>query len=123
MELRQYISIVWKWLWLIVLATVIAGGSSYYASRSMPSIYQASTTLMVGQTIQNSNTTGQDINTSVQLAETYAQVATRQSILEATAQALGFGTNWQMLRGRVNASVRQVPVAGYRGAGYRIRSG
>lgn len=107
MELRQYVSIIWKWLWLIVLATVIAAGSSYYASRSMPRIYQTSTTLMVGQTIQNRNASGQDIWTSQQLAEAYAQVAVRQTVLQGVADALGFGESWETLKGQVNASARQ----------------
>jgi capsular polysaccharide biosynthesis protein len=115
MELRQYVNIIWKWLWLIVLATVIAAGSSYYASRSMPRIYQTSTTLMVGQTIQNRNASGQDIWTSQQLAEAYAQVAIRQAVLQGVADALGF-ESWEMLK--CQRQTRH-PFAGHPGRRYR----
>ena len=105
MELRQYVTMIWKWLWLIVLATVIAAGSSYWASQSVIPVYQSAVTLMVGQVIQNPNATSQDLFTSQQLGQTYAQMAMRQPILQATVDALDLGTSWMALKGRVNASL------------------
>ncbi len=108
MALRQYVSVVWRWLWLILLATGIAAASSYWASRSMPFVFQSSTTLMVGQAmIQDPNVTSQDIMLSQQLAQTYVQMATRQPILQATIDALGLGTSWTELKERVNVSLVQ----------------
>ncbi len=108
MELRQYVAVIWRWLWLIVLATAIAAGSSYWASRSMPLVFQSSTTLMVGQSIiQDPNVTSQDLMLSQQLAQTYVQMATRQPILQATIDSLGLGTRWDELKTRVNASLVQ----------------
>ncbi len=107
MELRQYFAVVWKWLWLIVLGSGIAAGSSYMASRNMPRIYQTSTTLMVGQVIQNPNPNTQDLFTSEQLAQTYAQMVTRRPVLQATVEALNLGTSWMALKGRVQASIIQ----------------
>ncbi|MCS7260868.1 MAG: Wzz/FepE/Etk N-terminal domain-containing protein, partial [Anaerolineae bacterium] len=62
MTLRQYFTVVWRWLWLIVLAGAVAGGSAYIASLSMPRVYQSTTTLMVGQkAIRDPNVTAQDL--------------------------------------------------------------
>jgi succinoglycan biosynthesis transport protein ExoP len=105
MELRQYATVIWRWLWLIILATGIAAGSSYLASGPMPRIYAATVTLMVGQTIQNPNASAQDIFTSEQLAQTYGQMVTRQPILQATVDALGLETSWLGLKGQVSASL------------------
>ncbi|MGQ9787432.1 MAG: polysaccharide biosynthesis tyrosine autokinase [Anaerolineae bacterium] len=108
MTLRQYFTVVWKWLWLIVLAGAVAGGSAYVSSQSMPRIYQSTTTIMVGQkVIQSPNVTSQDIFISQQLAQTYVQMATRQPILQATIEALGLKEDWMALRERVNASLVQ----------------
>lgn len=108
MALGQYASTIWRWLWLIVLATVIAAASSYYASLSMAPIFQSSATLMVGQTaLQNPNITPQDIYLSEQLAQSYSQVATREPVLQAAVDGLGLDTSWAELRGRVNASLIQ----------------
>ena len=108
MTLRQYFTVVWRWLWLIVLAGAVAGGSAYVSSRSMPRVYQSTTTLMVGQkAIRDPNVTAQDLYVSQQLAQTYVQMATRQPILQATIEALGLKEDWTTLRGRVNASLVQ----------------
>ena len=103
MELKQYVSTLWEWKWLIVLATIVAAVSSYWATARMPRVYKTTTTLMVGQVIQSANPTGQDFWTSEQLAESYAQLVCRQPILEATIDALGLDMWWGSLAERVNA--------------------
>jgi len=108
MALRQYFSIVWRWLWLIVLAGSIAGGAAYLSTRGATPIYQSTATLMVGAGImQNPNANTSDIFISQQLAETYVQVATRQPVLQGAVEALGMGNDWNVLRGRVSASIVQ----------------
>lgn len=108
MELKQYITPLWKWNWLVVLATVIALISSYWATARMPRIYRTSTTLMVGRFIQVSDPSAQDFYTSQQLAQSYVQMVRRGPILKATVDALGLSIGWQGLAGQVSAS----PVAG-----------
>ena len=106
MELRQYAATVWKWLWLIVLSTGIAAGASYLTSRSMPRIYQATATLMVGQyLLQNPNASPSDFYTAEQLAQSYAMFATYQPVLEGAVKELGWDIEWQALKGQVNASM------------------
>jgi non-specific protein-tyrosine kinase len=107
MELRQYWSIVWKWMWLIVLSTGIAGVSSYVATSQSPRIYQASTTLLIGQSIQNLNANAQDIYTSQQLALTYVQIVRTEAVLQGAIDALGLKMSPDQLRGTVNASIVQ----------------
>lgn len=103
MELRQYLKSVLRWWWLLLLSTGIAAGASYAASMQQPRIYQTTTTLMVGQVIQKDNPSYNDFTTTERLAESYAQMATRQPILQAAVEALGLKMNWQGLKGRVNA--------------------
>jgi len=35
MELRQYVAVIWRWLWLIVLGIVLAAGTAYVVSDNM----------------------------------------------------------------------------------------
>ena len=102
MEL-QYLKGILRWWWLILLSTGIAAGASYYASLQQPKVYQTTTSLLVGQVIHKSNPTGQDFATLELLAESYAQMATRQPILQATIDSLGLQIDWGSLKGQVYA--------------------
>lgn len=105
MELKDYALALWKWRWLILLATVMAGGMSYWTTSQMPFQYQTTTTLRVGQFLENPDPRGWDFNTSQQLAQSYAQAAQRQTILKATVDALGLEWPWQLLARNVTVVV------------------
>jgi non-specific protein-tyrosine kinase len=103
MELLQYFNIIRKWIWLIVLATALAAGSSLIASLLAVPVYRTTTTLIVSQIIENPNPNSGDIFASQQLAQTYVQLATKEPILNATVRALGLRQDWTSLRGQVSA--------------------
>jgi succinoglycan biosynthesis transport protein ExoP len=88
-ELTRYFRAIRKWWWLIAVSTLVAGVSSYFAVSRMPRIYQASTTIMVGQGLQTANPNSQDLYISEQLAQTYREMVTRGPILGGAAEALG----------------------------------
>jgi len=50
-ELRQYLAIIRKWLWLIVLGTALAGGTAFLVSRHMIPVYHASAILLTNQAL------------------------------------------------------------------------
>ncbi len=97
MELRQYGAILLKWLWLIVLGTLLAGGTAFIVSRTMTPVYQASTTLMVSQ---GSNPTISDytsILTSQQLAKTYGELLKKRPVLEGVVDELNLSLTAEQL--------------------------
>ena len=102
MELRHILATLWKWAWLIVLATAVAAVSSWLAVRAEPAIYQTSTTLMIGHTIQQVAPSSADFYTSERLAQTYAELIQREPVLKGTAAALGFEDQWRRLREQVS---------------------
>jgi len=89
MELIEYWNIFKRWWWLMVACVLVSSGSSYIGTRGMPRIYQATTTVIVGQTLQQANPSSGDLYISQQLAQTYAQMVQRQPILGGAARALG----------------------------------
>ena len=89
MELKRYFSAIKQWWWLLVAATLVATISGYIAVSRMPRIYQATTSLMVGQSLREANPTNQDLYISGQLAQTYREIVTRQPILRGAAESLG----------------------------------
>ncbi len=47
MELRQYLTVIRRYLWLILLTTALATGAAFYASVTTPPTYQATATLEI----------------------------------------------------------------------------
>lgn len=89
MEFKEYILPLRKWWWLIVASTLAATVASFLATQRQPPIYQSRTTIMVGRAIENPNPSGNDLWLTQQLANTYADIAKRAPIKEATMAALG----------------------------------
>jgi polysaccharide biosynthesis transport protein len=103
MELREYTAIARKWLWLFVLATVVAAVSAWVATRFMPRQYRSQTTMMVGRGTADPNPEYTAFYLSQGLAESYAQMATREPVLSGVVHALGLSTDWEVLKGMVQA--------------------
>ena len=82
MELRQYFSIIWKWLWLIVLGTFLAGGTAYVVSKNMTPIYQASATLLISEARSPEMSDYTSLLTSERLAKTYSELLKKRPIME-----------------------------------------
>ncbi len=89
MNIRDYVNPLIKWWWLILIATLVAGASSYYVTRPLPPIYQARTTLVAGTAFFQLNPSGTDFGLGQDLAQTYVNIATLDQVKEATKKALG----------------------------------
>ena len=90
MELRQYWELLRKWLWLILLTTVIAALAAYFFSSRQTPIYRASTRLLVSQSVSNSASLQYaDILAAERLSSTYAQMLTARPLLKAAIDKAG----------------------------------
>jgi non-specific protein-tyrosine kinase len=107
MELRQYLSIARKWWWLILLSTVLGAGAGFLFSQRQSPVYQATSVLVVGRSIQSTELTSADIWTSEQLARTYADMAGFQPVLQGVVEAISLDDSWQGLGDRVKVSPRR----------------
>jgi capsular exopolysaccharide synthesis family protein len=89
MELNVYFKPLRRWWWLLLASTLLAAGSSYWYVKQQPSLYEATTTLMIGQGFEDPNPTGMEFALSQQLTETYADLVQRRPVREQTMAALG----------------------------------
>ncbi len=89
MKTKEYFLPLLKWWWLLLLAAIAGGVSAFYTTRPLPSVYLARTTLVIGNSIYNLNPTQDEIYMGLQLAQTYAGVAMREPVRNATMAALG----------------------------------
>jgi polysaccharide biosynthesis transport protein len=88
MELVQYIRLVRRWLWLLILAGFIGGSISFISRVSQAQQYQAQTLIQIGGFIQAQNPNQAEISTGIALTETYAQLVRTQNVLNSTVDAL-----------------------------------
>lgn len=93
-----------RW-WLILLFVLLGAAAGYGWSSMMQPTYQATTSVMVGESLQASDLTKQDLEASQQLAQTYADLVRRQPVLSGASAALGLDTSWESLRDRVNVDL------------------
>jgi capsular exopolysaccharide synthesis family protein len=100
-DLGRYARVIWRWLWLIVLAVGIASVVSFYASTLLPKLYLSSVTLLVGEETTSPKVSAEDIGVSQRAAVIFAGMARRQPVLQATVDALRLPLNWRELQTRV----------------------
>lgn len=100
-ELRRYIIVIFRRWWVFVLAVLITAAIGYTITQRQPRTYKATATIMVGQPIQATNLSELDFKTGEQLAQTYAEIALRQPVLQGVVTALDLNDSWQTLRKQV----------------------
>lgn len=88
-ELQRYLRPVLRWWWLVLLATVLGGVSAFVLMRQRPPVYISTGTVMVGTALQERNPDSQQLSLTQGLAQTYARIAQRPSVKNATMAALG----------------------------------
>lgn len=91
-----------RYWWIPVVGIVLAGvmGASYAYSREP--VYQAKSSVIIGQTIQAINPSRSSIEIINLLGLTYSDLATREPVLQATIDALNLDVAWNQLAGRVD---------------------
>lgn len=105
MELRQYFLIIRRWLWLIVLCTLLGAVSAYLVSSRMTPVYSASTTLLVYQAPSSGSSEYSDILTSERLARTYSKMLKGQAVMEEVISKLGLKETAEELKERVSVEL------------------
>jgi capsular polysaccharide biosynthesis protein len=83
---------------------ILGAAAGYGASTLMDPVYQAKTSVIVGQVLIDPSLTAEELDTSQQLSVTYADMIRRQPVLEAAARALRLDVPWRQLQQRVHAA-------------------
>jgi non-specific protein-tyrosine kinase len=103
MDLRRQGQVVRSWLWLLIASLLLAGGAAYLVSISLPKVYEAQVTLLVGQSSSSSTPNYNDLLASQRISQTYADLATTGTILGQVMANAGLGVTVDEFRGRVKA--------------------
>ena len=103
-ELRRILAIVLRRWWWLVLATVLAAAAANIISRQQTPVYQATTSVLVGDSIKSTRVDRTDIQVSEALVQTYVEIARRQPVLEGVVRALNLNESWQALNSQIQVT-------------------
>jgi tyrosine-protein kinase len=104
MELRKVITTVLGRWWLVVILIAIGATLGYAISRAQTPVYQATTTVLVGESITSTHVDRVDIQISDALIGTYVEVARRQPVMQGAVTTLNLNESWQNLSKRVTVT-------------------
>ena len=90
MEIRQYLLLLRKWAWLLILGGVLGGIVSYGYSKLQPDLYQTSTKIMVSAAQDQGMQYYYMAYNDIQLAQSYAQIINTEPIMQALGDKLGY---------------------------------
>lgn len=105
MELEQYIRVVKRWLWLIIVAAFIGGGIGFITTTGRPTFYTASTTVAIGHYLQDANPTTAQIIIGQGLSDTYKELVTTRNILQGVVDQLNYQVDPEALRSLIATDI------------------
>ena len=91
-DIKEYFYLLWSWIWLILLAGVIAGAAAYLVSIRTTPIYQSSTRLLVSDPPALSNVNYGGMVSSQNMTSTYAQMMVDDPVLQGVIDQLKLHT-------------------------------
>jgi capsular exopolysaccharide synthesis family protein len=97
-EIRRYPRVIWKWLWLIIVCTVIAGAVAYVLSSRIEPVYRATATVVVQAT--TSPIPGYDYSQPAVVA--HAELMRKESVMEQVITSLGLPYSTAALRAKTS---------------------
>lgn len=89
---QKFFRAIWRWLWLVVLVTVLSGLITYLVSKNAPTTYEAEARLIVGPGLDSPVLDLDTLRTSGQLIQTYADMARTPSFRRSIVSRLGLNT-------------------------------
>ena len=105
MEIRRYIAIAQRWLWLILLGTIFAGATAYIVSLQRPPIYRAAARLLIDQAPgSGGGNEYTQILVEQRLATTYVELIKLHPVMEETVERLDLPYNAGQLSQRLTVA-------------------
>ncbi len=91
MTSQMVLPFVRRWLPLLIALPILAGVAAYIVLRQLPSMYEATTTLMVQPAQAGAAVGAEEMVAAQDLAQTYAEAIHTRGVLSAAAARVGLG--------------------------------
>ncbi len=105
MELKRYLGVLRRWIWLVILGAIVAGGAAYFISSNMTPVYSARSRYLIDEAPGSNNSNEYSkLLTEQKLAQTYVEIATARPVLEETIEKLDLPYSVGELRRKVSVN-------------------
>lgn len=88
MDLSKILSLIYRYLWFLVGAALVAGIITFFQLGRQPVVYQATTDLLIGPSLDSPSPDLNALRIGGQLSQTYAEVVDSPSFLESVNNKL-----------------------------------
>lgn len=102
MDLSKFLNILYRYLWLMVLAALVAGITTFFQLSSRPVSYKATTDLLVGPGLDSPSPDLNALRIGGQLVQTYAELVETRSFLGAVNNKLDQKTDIDAIRAAIS---------------------
>jgi non-specific protein-tyrosine kinase len=104
---QGYLNIIRRWLWLIILSTLLSAFLTFWISSQQPASYTASARLVIGPGIDSPNPDLNALRAGAQLMQTYAELPTTGPFLQTIINRLNLDMTIEELRENISLSANQ----------------
>lgn len=98
MEITEYIHLLRRWLWLVLLGAVVAGSAAYFWNRAQEPVYRATAILLITEGTANDRTS---LQLSEELAQSYIKRLTNYEVMQQVIANLNADISPESLSSRV----------------------
>src|SRR3990170_3327846 len=102
-EVRGYLSLLRRWLLLLIAMPLLTAAVAYLISKRSTPLYEASATYLVNEALATQTIDYSALQASERLARTYAELMTKQPVLEAVIDRLNLDSDPLELKKFINA--------------------
>lgn len=88
MDFSRILRVVYRYLWLVVLVALISSVTTYFVLHRQPTMYTVSTDLLIGPGLDTPSPSFDSLRIGGQLGQTYADLLSTDSFLEAVNNKL-----------------------------------
>ncbi len=108
MVIKEYIALVWRWAWLIVLGILVAAAAAFIVSKNTTPVYRASSRLLIDQAPgSGGGNEYTQILVEQRLAQTYVEILNTDPVLAETIEVLDLPYTPGQLKGKITVSAPQ----------------
>lgn len=107
MEFSKFLNIIRRFLWIFIVAALVAGLTTYLTLKTKPAVYEASTRLLVGPGLDSPSPDLNSLRIGGQLVQTYAELVASRPFLESVNAQLADKEDVDTLLGMIET--RQNP--------------